>query len=427
MDHSVAAIRRFVEVELERGPPGVHAGMIVHEARREIYIAVPGADKVIVVGADSGQFARTAREEFPIFSNRLPSFEYSIWECVDQKDFATGINMPTGLALSSDGDRLFVAERKTGKILVYEVSSGSLLYSLSTDFKTIGGLAFSPVSNILHFVDDETNTLNSIQPDAECSNPVKSRMNSNFSAAVTEAKESLGETFSLLHDYQCVVNPVIPNSTFFDQAHDDSGYADDNPDVQAMAGMDETAALLANRTDCERDSELNFDALLLGGFLCHECLPEQDLTCDAGGTCSNVQWRGYVCDNEFFISQVEGMVKFQTANGDDVDPSSVLLKNGVTYRFTVLGDITVCISRNSDGSECASKGPLIMAVNEMLPQDVTFTVDGSTSFSLAVEGEAQEAKTGLSSGAIAGIVIASIVGIALAVWNLPAICMKRVT
>jgi hypothetical protein len=77
------------------------------------------------------------------------------------------------------------------------------------------------------------------------------------------------------------------------------------------------------------------------------------------------------------------MVKFQTANGDDVDPSSVLLKNGVTYRFTVLGDTAVCISTNSK-LKCVTKGPLMMAVNEMLPQDVTFTVDGSTSFIMAV-------------------------------------------
>ena len=40
-----------------------------------------------------------------------------------------------------------------------------------------------------------------------------------------------------------------------------------------QAGMDEAAALLLNRTDCEYDSELNFDQLLLGGYFCHICLP----------------------------------------------------------------------------------------------------------------------------------------------------------
>merc|ERR1719223_1004953 len=108
-------MRRYVEVELERGPPGVHAGLAVHPNRREVYIAVPGANQILVVGADSGGFARTAREEYPIFSNRLPSFEYSIWECSEQRVFASGLDMPTGLVLSKDGKRLFVAERGTGQ------------------------------------------------------------------------------------------------------------------------------------------------------------------------------------------------------------------------------------------------------------------------------------------------------------------------
>lgn len=62
MDHSIASVRRYVEVELERGPPGVHAGMAVHANRRELFVAVPGANKVLRVDADSGVFARTARE-----------------------------------------------------------------------------------------------------------------------------------------------------------------------------------------------------------------------------------------------------------------------------------------------------------------------------------------------------------------------------
>ena len=41
-----------------------------------------GDDTVIAVGADSGSFARIAREEYTIYSNQLPSFNYSIWECV---------------------------------------------------------------------------------------------------------------------------------------------------------------------------------------------------------------------------------------------------------------------------------------------------------------------------------------------------------
>lgn len=276
MDHSVAAIRRYVEVELERGAPGVHAGMVVHPTRREVFIAVPGANKILVVGADSGSFARTAREEYPIFSNRLPSFEYSIWECVDQRVFAQGIDTPSGMALSNDGNRLFVAERGTGNILVFEIESASLLFTINTGLETIGGMAFPPApagtTPKLYFVDEQTNGLYRINPTEECSTPLQSRLNPSFVVAVETATLDI-DGFSLSRDYQCVVDPVVPDSAFFDQVHDDSGYADENPDVQSnMTGMDEAAALLADRTDCEFDSELNFDALLLGGYFCHKCL-----------------------------------------------------------------------------------------------------------------------------------------------------------
>jgi len=302
MDHSVAAIRRYPEVKLDRGGPGVHAGMVVHPDTRELFIAVPGANKVIAVHADSGSYARTARAEYPIFSNALPSFEYSIFECPEQRDFATGIDIPSGLALSPDGEKLFVAERATGKILVFEVKSGSLLFNIDTTFKTIGGMDFSPQSHVLHFVDEETNTLNAIQATAPCTSPVEGRASPEFASRVEQATQSLGNSFSLYRDYSCTVSPQIPDAIFFDQVHD-TGYADDNPDVQSdMAGMDASAALLANRTDCGPTSALNFDQLLLGGYFCHQCLPHDNgAMCEAGGTCTNVQWEGYYCDNEFFV------------------------------------------------------------------------------------------------------------------------------
>ena len=67
MDHSVAAIRRYPEIELARGPTGVHAGMTVHPSRGELFFSVPGDNKIMVVKTTGGQFARTAREEYPIF------------------------------------------------------------------------------------------------------------------------------------------------------------------------------------------------------------------------------------------------------------------------------------------------------------------------------------------------------------------------
>lgn len=376
MDHSIAAVRRFPEVKLTRGAPGVHAGMVVHPETRELFIAVPGENKIIAVNADSGEYARTAREEYPIYSNRLPSFEYSIWECPEQRDFATGIDTPTGLALSPDGEKLFVAERATGMIHAFEVSTGSLLFSVDTPYTSIGGMAFSPESQILHFVDEATNTLNSVSPLTACEKPAASRANSGFRDMVQEARASLGKSFGLYKDYSCVVDPAIPDAIFFDQVHDDTGYASDNPDVQSnMTGMDAEAALLADRFDCEYNSSLNFDALLLGGYYCHQCLPFGGAECDFGGKCENVQWLGYVCDNEFLVMKDDSTGEVQLTYPDKqvVDLDSIALKSGVTYRFTIRGDLTVCvhdsptvgsdpIPATGNESGCASRGPLLVTV-----------------------------------------------------------------
>ena len=55
---------------------------------------------------------------------------------------------------------------------------------------------------------------------------------------------------------------------------------------------------------------MNFDALLLGGYYCHIGFPGQHLLSGRGmtvdgdttpGSCTNVQWEEYVCNNEFHI------------------------------------------------------------------------------------------------------------------------------
>jgi len=55
--------------------------------------------------------------EYPAFSSRLPSFEYSVYECTTQAVFASGLDEPTGLALA-DGV-LYVAEHATGAIVAF--------------------------------------------------------------------------------------------------------------------------------------------------------------------------------------------------------------------------------------------------------------------------------------------------------------------
>lgn len=424
MDHAVAAVRRYTEVKLERGPPGAHAGMIVDPVRRILFVSVPGANKVLRIGADSGSFARSAREEYPIYSSRLPSFEYSIWECVDQDEFATNIDQPSGLAISPDGDRLFVAEKGTGSILVYEIDSGALLTKIETGLSSIEGMEFAPRSEELYLVDSTSNTLQVLRPTTLCpvNAKVATRMSSTFLDAVSTASAALGEDFSLIRNYQCQADPQIPDAALFDQVHDDSGYASDNPDVQSMAGMDETAALLANRTDCGLTTDLNYDQLLLGGYFCHQCLPDQDKSCDRGGVCSNVQWDGYICDNEFAIvgdaSDVAKTV-VQSMDGTEVDPNSVMLRNGVTYRFNVRGEgRSAClVSADSVSSNislaCATNGPLLMTVGPESPQLVALEVNGARIFEIQVEAAPQEEDAFSTIGLVFVILAAVVVVVAV--------------
>merc|ERR1712176_1179106 len=205
-----------------------------------------------------------------------------------------------------------------------------------------------------------------------------------------EARNKLGpQLFSLFRNDTCVSNPIIPDSALFEQVHEDTGYADADPDVQSsQAGMDESAALLANRTDCEYDGELNFDALLLGGYFCHLCLPEQDSICDFGGTCSNVQWLGYVCDNEFLVEQDdEGAIVIMTTNGTIIDPAGLLLATDVMYRFTMLGDHTLCASTpDNPNLVCGSKGPLLLSVDDLSTTSLRFSVDGEAAFEISIDG-----------------------------------------
>lgn len=274
--------------------------------------------------------------------------------------------------------------------------------------------------SMLYFVDEDTNSLNRVAPTTECIDPIATRTNPLFTLAVSLAQSQM-EGFSLSGDsYQCQVNPVVPDASFFDQVHDDTGYADDNPNVQSnMTGMDAEAALLATRTDCEFDSELNFDALLLGGYFCHQCLPEQYSVCDFGGVCSNIQWQGYICDNEFLVetsNNSDGEVALQNTNGVALDPAEIELKWGMTYRFTVLGESTLCVtSDDSSSSECAKKGPLLLTVLGLDSTSVAFRVDGeeTAAFEISVVDISPSPvgtpnSSGHSSGANAGIVAATI-------------------
>jgi hypothetical protein len=423
MDHSIAVVRRFPEVKLYRDEAHEygHAGMVVHPKKRILFVANPAKGNVIAVHIDTGLYSRTACEEYPIFSNKLPSFEYSIYECVEQEtEFATGFIIPSGLALNKNNEILFVAERG-GYISAVDAMSGETLQRIdvsSHGYKSIGGLAVSQETGMLYFTDMDTNQVVRVNAgmfaDGQCN--YGSRLSSDFLSEVDDAKADLlsslctRDVFSLVRDYSCEVNATIPNGTLFEQVHTNSGYASDNPDVQSTAGMDEEAVLLSNRTDCEYDSDLNFDALLLGGYYCHTCLPHNHgSSCDSGGTCLNVHWRGFTCDNEFYVDidywddngplLIVSSLHFNTTFAND---NKIVLARGVTYRFTVhtgagrpvsigttpylSSDAAPAESIRSASDSGVTNGPILLTVDESTPECMYLGSPRTRAVVLAIDG-----------------------------------------
>ena len=136
------------------------------------------------------------------------------------------------------------------------------------------------------------------------------------------------------------------------------------------------------------------------------------MNCDNGGVCSNVQWEGYTCDNEFFVQEENGSIQLLDGSGEALDPSDVTLMMGVTYRITAVGNLKVCASLE-DGTTlgCASGGPLLFVAPEGDNKKIVLTAeqgdDKSVSFELSVfeRQSPKDADDGLSTGAIAGIAV----------------------
>jgi len=284
MEHSIAAVRRFPEIDLEVSLDH-HAGMAINENTGLMYVANYHRNSIAVIDTASGKYARTAREEYPIFSSRLPSFEYSIYECTLNRKIS--VIEPTGIAVDKEKNLLYVASGGS-RIVVLDISTDAIIEEIETGYENIMGITLGADGKI-YFVDAVAEVLVavSVADETDCleSFNVRNAEYDDF-VAIAPVVVTGGHIFS---QPGCLINPNLPNASLFDQVHLDSGYAHNG----TMDEMNAAAALLANRTDCGFDSELNFDALLLGGFFCHVCLEET--FCQGDEVCENVQWRGAVC------------------------------------------------------------------------------------------------------------------------------------
>jgi len=264
MDHAAAATRRYPSIKVTDGPKGVHGGMLVDGARRILYMLDVGGGRLLAVHIDQGQYVRDARTEYPIFSARVPQFEYSIWACAKVDVLSSTLETPAALAISSDGLRMFVGEYYTGVVKVLDTYSGEQMMTYQTQLGAgLSSMVLSPRSGDIYYANEKANAIRRLEPSELCSLSDTAKLsitNPTFDHVAAGVIETV---------VPCTPDPSIPNQSLFEQVHGDSGYADSDTSVQDDNVMHAGAAALENRTDCGVDSVLNFDALLLGGYYCH--------------------------------------------------------------------------------------------------------------------------------------------------------------
>merc|ERR1719484_339525 len=338
-----------------RPDPALHAGMVVDAATRSLFVSSARTGEILRVDADSGAFSRSARggdgagvPEYPAFSSRLPSFEYSVYECTTQAVFASGLDEPTGLALA-DGV-LYVAEHATGAIVAFEVASGARLGAFETGRPgALQGMDVSP-AGVLYVVDGAADELLEVAVGDACAARFESRVGGDPPA------------FGELHaPAACDIDDsYFVNASLFEQVHGDSGYLADDAD---MGGAEADAIGL--RTDCEN---LNFDMLLLSGWMAHVCLPAEE-HCDFGGAATAIQWSGYACANELHV------------DGRSLRESGVVLDMGASYRIPVDAPgeaITLVDAATGD------VGAVAVVVEETTPPRLALAASGVAFAELAV-------------------------------------------
>merc|ERR1711871_1277845 len=164
LDHSIAAIRRYPEIELTR-VPGIPGHLMMDPTERVLYIADTGGGRILRMDPDSGHFIRTAKREFPIYSSIAETFEYSIYGCTDWEVFVDGLDEPSGMHIS-DGI-VYVSEHGTGKILSLDRVTADQIDEYQTGAESLLGLEMDGDGNIW-FVDGQRNEVSQVIVEQTC-------------------------------------------------------------------------------------------------------------------------------------------------------------------------------------------------------------------------------------------------------------------
>jgi len=151
-DHSDGVVRRYSDVQLTHSY-GTPSHMVMDKSNGMLYIADAGANRVVWVNTDDP--TTTSTNIMDDASRLEPLAEYSRIGGVEWGILATGLNLPSGIALA-DG-QLFVSENGNGKIVAYDLASDGKsavqLDKIQTTATSIMGLEVGPNGH-LYYVDN---------------------------------------------------------------------------------------------------------------------------------------------------------------------------------------------------------------------------------------------------------------------------------
>ena len=342
MDHSVAEVRRYSGLELTR-VQGVPSGMALDADTRELFVCDTGGDRLLRVQADSGQYARDARAEYPIYSSPEARFNYSVWEGLEWELFGV-VPRPSGLALSEKV--AYVSSYSSGLIKAFERASGRLLQVLYVP-GAVSGLSFDHYGD-LWLLDTATQFVMQVDVAEPCSSAVGA---DGCADGVLNGEETgvdcggrlcarCGVGAVCVSDSDCasyacsggkcvsrreeatsaflgayLSTAFYQNSFAHHLAHGDMGGASYlNPYPIMSETFCDSVGVVSGVLNC---SLIDFDSLLLGGCFCHPCLPEEP--CLMGGTCVRHGRQGYTCDCTSTTGRIGDHCQFDASGVREAD------------------------------------------------------------------------------------------------------------
>ena len=231
---------------------------------------------------------------YHIFTETADIFEYELWTCTQQTVFASGLGTPSGIAIG--GGYVFVGDYATGKAHVFEMD-GKFREVLNLTSAGLAGLDVTCSDQCtLHFVNMLTNELGRLHfdPSTRRAYTWSGPDSCNALAASYDRPR-----FNVTHGPGYQNSMVIPHS-----------YGKNCTDLTPGAPVDKTAALLCpDRTDCDN---VNNDALLMSGYLCHPCLPD---ICSVDEYCVNIPYKGMTCASRTPLNAAPAEIIGRAADG----------------------------------------------------------------------------------------------------------------